>query len=293
MSGFSQFIGSIFLALIPAFFWGYIFFKKQKEDKYHALLTFLIGAISVFPILIYKALWEFFPWINAFQYTSHLDDDIIGLTNLVHIPLGVVVTFMLVGVIEETVKMCAVRFANKDNIRSIDDSIEFFIIAALGFAFTENILYFYNIWIKMGSEHLFVPFLLRSTFSTFAHIIFSGILGYYYGTAHFAAPILVEKFIQERKFHTKRLHKVFSRKNQKKFHKERIFEGLLIAIFLHSVFNIFLEMNWTFLVIPFLVSGYLTLNYLFNKKENHKEYGLFLDGMRNHQLLLAKQEVID
>ena len=32
----------------------------------------------------------------------------------------------------------------------------------------------------------------------------------------------------------------------------------------------------------FLIGGYLTLNYLFNKKENHKNYGKLLSYVRNH-----------
>ena len=71
-------------------------------------------------------------------------------------------------------------------------------MAALGFAFTENILYFYNIWITKGVEDLFVSFLYRSSFSTFAHLLFSGVLGYYYGMAHFAKPILQEEMMKKR-----------------------------------------------------------------------------------------------
>ena len=66
------------------------------------------------------------------------------------------------------------------------------------------------------------------------------------------------------------------------FYEEKLLEGLLLAIGLHALFNIFLEMNMTFMIVPFLIGGYLTLNYLFAKKENHKAYGKLLTYVRNH-----------
>ena len=51
-------------------------------------------------------------------------------------------------------KFFSVKVVDDDEIKDIDDSIEFFIIAALGFAFTENILYFYNIWASQPDKLL-------------------------------------------------------------------------------------------------------------------------------------------
>jgi len=56
------------------------------------------------------------------------------------------------------------------------------------------------------------------------------------------------------------------------FHDEKVAQGLLIAIVLHAVFNIFLEMNWVFLLVPYLTGGYIYLTYLLNKKEANKIY---------------------
>ncbi len=282
MSQALQIIGSIVLACIPACIWGYIYYKKQPESKRLTVITFVLGALAVFPILIYKVLWGIFPWINAFRFADSYSSDIIGFTSLVSLPLSVIITFMMVGIIEELMKLFAVKVSDEDEIKSIDDAIEFFIVAALGFAFTENVLYFYNIWITQGAEHLFLPFMFRSTFSTFAHVMFSGILGYYYGTAHFAKPILQEELRASRKHWTRALHKILSFRKEKMFHEERMMEGLLIAIGLHAIFNIFLEMNLTYLIAPFLICGYLALNYLFTKKENHKNYGKLLVHVRNH-----------
>jgi RsiW-degrading membrane proteinase PrsW (M82 family) len=283
MSQIAQIIGSIMLACVPAYIWGYIYYKKQPEDKKITAITFIAGALAVFPILLYKYLWQYFPQINVFRYASFYNEDLIGFSNAMILPLSVIITFMLVGVLEELLKLGAIKAVDDESrIRHIDDSIEFFIIAALGFSFLENILYFYNIWITEGLKNLFLPFFFRSTFSTFAHIMFSGLLGYYHGVAHFAKPILKEEIRQKRLRWTIYLHKIFGWRKDKMFHEEMLIEGTLVAVGLHAIFNIFLEMNLTFLVVPFLVGGYLALNYLFAKKENHKVYGKLLVGERNH-----------
>jgi RsiW-degrading membrane proteinase PrsW (M82 family) len=282
MNNATQVIVSIMLACVPALIWGYIFYKKHPKNRNIVILTFAVGALAVFPILFYKFLWQFFPWINAFKLADYYQNDLIGFSNFMIVPLSVIITFMFVGLIEEVMKMLSVKVADDDEIKSVDDAIEFFIIAALGFSFTENILYFYNIWISQGASNLFMPFLFRSTFSTFAHLMFSGILGYYYGTAHFAKPILQEELKAKRKQWVQKIHNIFHFKKEGIFYKEIILEGLLISIGLHAIFNIILEMNLNFLIVPFLVGGYRALNYLFKKKENHKEYGKVLVYVRNH-----------
>lgn len=277
-----QIVGSSLLALIPAMIWGVMFYLKRPENRLLSTWTFLAGALAVFPILIYKMSWQYFPWINAFKLADNYRYDYIGFTNFTVLSLSVIITFMLVGVIEEIMKYLAVKLGNNDNLLTVDDAIIFFIIAALGFSFTENILYFYNIWAVEGINHLLVPFMFRSLFSTFAHIMFSGILGYYYGIAHFAKPILQEEIRQNRKHWTILWHKILSIRKDRLFHQERFSEGLLIAIGLHAIFNIFLEMNLTFLTVPFLIGGYITLTYMFTQKRNHKRYGKLYEGERNH-----------
>ena len=157
--------------------------------------------------------------------------------------------------------------------RNIDDAIEFSIIAALGFAFIENTLYFYYIWEYQGSDVLMVSFVFRAVFSTFAHILFSGIYGYFYGIAYFADPIWSEERRKGRHPLIDFFHTVFHMKQNRVFAIEKVSEGLVIAVVLHAIFNIMLEMQLTFFMVPFLIFGYSYLDYLFRQKENLKEYG--------------------
>ncbi len=277
-----QIIGSIILAAIPAIIWGNIFFHKSPERRSFTFLTFIMGALAVFPILIYKFSWQFFPWMNAFKFANYYRNDIIGFSHAIILPLSIIITFMIVGVIEETMKFSSVKIVDDDEIKNIDDSIEFFILAALGFAFTENILYFYNIWIVEGPSNLLLPFLFRSCFSTFAHLLFSGLLGYYYGIAHFATTILQEEMRAKNSFWARIPVKLLFFKRETFFYQEKLLEGMIFAVGLHALFNIFLEMGLTFMIVPFLVGGYVTLTYLLDLKENHKNYGKLLNYVRNH-----------
>lgn len=268
------------LAFVPAFIWGYIFYKKQHGQKRMLFETFAMGALFVTPLLAYKYLWQYFPWIDAFQYTNPFKDDLIGFSTFGFVPLSVIFTFMIVGVIEELTKLWAVKATDKKRICSIDDAIEMCIMAALGFSFAENILYFYNIISMRGVDEILYPFIFRSLFSTFAHIMFSGVLGYYYGLALFATEVLQEEHNQKKWRYIKEFAKLLHFKRDVVFHEEKLAAGVLVAITLHAIFNIFLEMNWTFLIVPFLTGGYIFLSYLLDKKELHKGY-CRVDNNRN------------
>ncbi|MCC6643864.1 PrsW family intramembrane metalloprotease [Candidatus Peregrinibacteria bacterium] len=260
------------LAIIPAIFWGVVFYQKQPESKRTTIILFLAGTVSVAPLLLYKYLWQFFPWINAFVYTNTFNDNLVGFANLSLVPLDVLATFMIVGAIEEIAKFSAVRMIHRKRICSITDCIEYFIIVALGFAFAENIIYFYNIMSVRGVDGIFLPFVFRSLFSTFAHVMFSGIFGYYYGLATFPNQVMSESYNQGKWQFIRSLIKFFRLDRLKAFHDEKIIQGLLIAVVLHAFFNIFLEMNWTFLIVPYLTIGFIVLSYMFDNRRVDKDY---------------------
>ncbi len=266
-------IVSIILAMLPAIMWASIFYKKDPVYRPKAIQTFLLGMASVLPILLYKWSWEHLPALNIFTYTNEVRLDIFGFTDYMFLPLGTVFAFLFVGVVEEWMKMLVVRKADRGFFRNIDDAIEFAIMSALGFAFIENILYFNSIWQLQGINVLFVSFIFRSLFSTFAHILFSGIFGYFYGIAYFAEPIWSERQRLNRHPFVDFFHRIFHMKKNRVFGMEKMSEGLFMAVILHASFNLFLELKLNFFMVPFLVFGYLYLDYLFKEKENLKAYG--------------------
>jgi RsiW-degrading membrane proteinase PrsW (M82 family) len=268
---------SILLACIPAFIWGGIFYKKDPVSKLKAKHTFILGMLAVAPILLYKWSWKFFPGLNINVYTDTLQTDLLSFSSLLYLPLGKVIMFMFVGVIEEYMKHLVVKKTDQGYFRNIDDAIEFSIISALGFAFIENSLYLYYIWEYQGIDVMMVSFVFRAIFSTFAHILFSGVYGYFYGVAYFADPIWSEEVRKKRHSFINLLHTIFHFKRNRVFATEKLSEGLMLAIFLHASFDILLEMNQTFFMVPFLVLGYGILDELFKRKENLKAYG-YLTG---------------
>lgn len=276
----AQVLLCILLASVPALIWGSIFYKKDPVYRPKALQTFLLGMCSVLPILLYKWSWNFFPQVNIFTYTDSFTTDLFAFTNHLYLPLGTLFAFMFVGVIEEYMKNLVVRKADKGFFRNIDDAIEFSIISALGFAFVENILYFYYIWEYQGMDVLLVSFVFRALFSTFAHILFSGIYGYFYGMAYFADPLWSEEVRKRRSPLINGFHTVFHFKRNRVFATEKISEGLFLAVLLHGAFNILLEMNLTFFMVPFLVLGYSYLDHLFKRKECLKAYGCIVGENR-------------
>lgn len=268
-----EFAVSLLMACIPAYIWAYIFYKKDPVYRPKAITSFLFGILSVAPILLYKWSWDHLPQANIFNYTDQLQIDIFHFTPLLFLPLGSVFAFMFVGVIEEYMKHLVVVKTDRGFFRNIDDAIEFSILAALGFAFIENALYFYYIWTFQGSDILVVSFVFRSIFSTFAHILFSGIYGYFYGIAYFADPIWSEEKRKNRHPLISFFHTIFHMKSNRVFAIEKRSEGLFLAVMLHAIFNLMLEMSLTFFMVPFLILGYSYLDYLFKEKENLKEYG--------------------
>jgi len=276
-------IGCIFLALFPAAAWWYIFYVKKHEDRRSTLFTFAIGGLAVFPILLYKWSWKYFPNINILEYAKNFENDLIGFSGFVMIPLSVIITFAFVGVIEEVMKQSVVHAVDDNRIRHIDDSIMFSILAAIGFSFTENILYFYTIWASQGAEHLLIPFIFRAIFSIFAHILFSSIFGYYYGLGHFAKPLLQKELINQKYNFWDWYNRVVKFRTVELFHEQMVLKGLLIAVFLHAAYNIFLEMGWTFLMVPYLVIGYLYVSHLFKLKDNQKDM-LLVNKRNNHSI---------
>lgn len=184
--------------------------------------------------------------------------------------LASILTLLVVGVLEELVKSGVVRFIDKTRIgiQTINDAVEYSILAGLGFAFVENISYFYQIWQNSSSiaEAVF-PMVFRSIFTVLGHAVFSGIFGYFYGIAKFSMPILEAKiWMGERSKSIQILSKILGTNEANAFRQVTLFKGLFIAMAIHVAFNFALEMN-QFLPVVFLVGGgFLYLLYLLAHK---------------------------
>jgi hypothetical protein len=170
---------------------------------------------------------------------------------------------------EEYSKHLIVRFTDDDSIQSINDSIEFSIIVGLAFAFAENVLLYFPRLLAAGDAP---ALLLRSVLTVLMHAVASGILGYFYGLAHFSAA-------EVRHRHGGRgpayrlLHRVFLFRRERLYHEAKMFEGLILAGAYHAAFNLAASQGRIVVMLALVGAGCAFMYYLLGLKANREKIG--------------------
>ena len=163
---------SILIGLInavPILIWGSYFLHKHNEKRKWVLFSFSLGALSVVPLVFIRYFTDILPFLDletTLQANSFLQ------ANFLNIPISLISFFIIIAAIEEYLKHKVADKVSKSEITSVDDAIEFSIMAALGFAFAENTFYLINIWKNLDIQTFTSVFVLRAVFSTFAHCLF-------------------------------------------------------------------------------------------------------------------------
>ncbi|MDF2379743.1 MAG: PrsW family glutamic-type intramembrane protease [Candidatus Gracilibacteria bacterium] len=187
------------------------------------------------------------------------------------IPVGIIGTTFILAILEEYSKHLVVRLFDDHKIKNVANAIEFSIIVALSFAFLENIIYFTT----AAQGQLQSIIIGRSIISMLGHIIFSAIFGYYYGIAKFAKSV---KTVQSIETHEPKLpqwlFKVLNIKAEQSYKAQKIFEGLIYASLVHTVFNIFLQYNFFIGIVPILVGGGYMIYAMMNSDIAQRELSL-------------------
>ncbi len=277
-----RYIVVFLFAIIPAIIWLYLFFKKHTVNKWLVLFTFIGGMIAAKIILIYQGYWDstvnlIFFKVSLVDFRSNIEAIIANVT------LALFVSFLGIGVMEEFLKFWIMKSINSNFFRSIDDVIELAIISALGFAFFENIIYFFNNWGNLSTMGFFTFALIRVTIVTMVHILSSGILGYYYGMAFFASPMLKIQKIKKKDHPIIRfISRIFRFKKSHIYHNEMFLIGLLLAMFVHAIYDFVLSINIKIAGLPLFIpiillyffGGYTFLNSLLKKKQLNLKLGL-------------------
>lgn len=268
---------AIALAIAPVVIWLNVFLKRKQHSAKTMIEIFVLGTFTVIPLIGIQYLWFLHPeldvnrWIEENVYTTSVE-------------VGFLATFIVIGIMEEVVKMGVVRVADASNmkIQTVNDAVKFSIIAALGFAFSENIHYFYSVLSTGNLAELFSTVVFRSAFTVCAHLIFSSIFGYFYGVGKFSQPIVEQQEWTGEKYKlasilhkTLRIKKTFTVKYQK------LMTGLVIAMGMHALFNFFLQMQRTVEAIILIVVGFIYVQYLMNRKAGH----LTLTGEKGESLM--------
>lgn len=170
---------------------------------------------------------------------------------------------------EEYSKHLIVRFTDDDSIQSIDDAIEFSIIVGLAFAFAENVLLYFPKLLGSGDTPTLV---LRSVLTVLMHAVASGILGYFYGLAHFSTEQVRHRHAG-RGLRYRLLHKVFLFRRERLYHEAKMFEGLVLAGSYHAAFNLAANQGRVTIMLALVGAGCAFLYWLLGLKSNREKIG--------------------
>lgn len=273
------------LALSPALFWMYLYYRRdciEPEPKVLIFKTFIYGMLAASPLLVLKFINLAFPQASLFAVTHNL------ITNST---LAAIAFYTIVAYVEEYLKhvgMVALVEKHRSEFDQIVDGIEYAVASALGFVFIENIVYFYGAYTDLGlSSQFLLIFALRALLSTLAHTVFSGYFGYLYARAKMDSQISAQDKDELThlnshllhgawKLHTFRTHIVPHRASQNKHNSALLIaEGFFVAVLLHSIYNLLLSLdfgthNFAYLNVPFIFFAAYYLFSQFQVAANHK-----------------------
>lgn len=315
------------VAMIPVLIWCRLFLGYHRERLSTVILAFFAGMLSTVPILFYAELTSRSVELNFFvfkivplNYGTSSQDFVSGsmfhsITGTQSVVLTTLITYLVVGVIEELSKFWVLRHSSKQFFRSIDDALQMAVIVAIGFAFAENLInpsYF----VAFITDYLLVPpspewgafigsVLGRAVLTNMVHIVSTAVAGYYFGLAFFASPLLRQQFTQGR-IHpvVMMVHRMLSIRTETIYARTQMVIGLLCAIALHGLFDFTVSLpdvlpgnpatlgallgrspdsflsSVSITLIPavlYIVGGFWLLTSLFERKEDMKEFGAVVE----------------
>lgn len=226
----------LFLGLGPALFFMWYFYRKDKWEPESKWQVLKIFFLGMVTIPL-AAFIEYFFIFRVFRI-ENISDPALPLS------FGLVACFIVIGPIEEFLKYSAVKvfIYPKDEFNEPIDGVVYMVAAAMGFAGVENVMYIIN------SDAPTTVGILRAFLATPAHAIFSGFVGLYLGQAKFCQSYLGSARL--------------------------IITGLLIAIFLHGLYDILVmsQSVFAFGAIPLLIISGFILIHLVNKLQDQSPF---------------------
>jgi RsiW-degrading membrane proteinase PrsW (M82 family) len=269
------------LAALPAVIWSVVIFKGRKTSRWPLLLAFFLGTLTVLPlILLYNYLWVWFPALDVYHVIEQ---------NVTDAHFAAIAALLVVGMLEELSKSGVVRIIGKSpiGIQTINDAVKYSILAGLGFAFTENVVYFLNALSSGGVTQLLSLLIFRGIFTVCAHMVFSGIYGYFYGLSKFARPIMETRlWMGERSGIIRIMSRILGTNEADTYTQVMLLKGILIAMILHAAFNVFLEFDLFFGAVLPVLAGFVYLLYLLAHKT-----GAIVFASTGQNATMAKRDV--
>ena len=218
------------LALIPAFFWFFIFLREDRfdpEPKKLIIKLFLLGALSgILAAVLELVISDLIPTTLGEIIANFFEDPVPGVLSIGML-LIIIFSVFVFAALEEIIKIGVVRkfVYHHVHFRQVVDGAIFGVSVGLGFATLENLGYFIEVSISGGLAELFVLFFLRFFASTLLHAVTTGLAGYYLAKSKFTG------------------------------NKKYFWQGLVAAVLIHTAFNVFVfgEALGFVLVIIFMI----------------------------------------
>ena len=268
---------AFFFALMPALCWLALYYHKDYRDpepKKVIIQTFLMGALTALPFLAFRT------FLSTFGAHSLL---FTGITSVI-----------VFAAMEEMAKLSASIFIvtrHRLYFNQVIDGVVYAVTAALGFAFVENMIYLINFFSNSANvQDILYVTAFRSFGTMLAHTLFSGLAGLIWAYAYFSKQISpfeqkkllafeVRDFINHEilSLHIIRHNILKALPSRRGGHEKKVLvlEGIMLATFLHVIFNLTTTFevfgkNLTFLIVPGIIGGFLYISYLFTKKLNQR-----------------------
>lgn len=218
---------TIAVATLPIFLLLYYFWHKdygEKEPFYLMKRVFFWGIFAVIPVAFLELI---------------LEDMVYSIWAQPPLAYWLAMPFLLVALPEELAKFFVVKKVAYDHhkFNEVMDGISYCIVASMGFAAFENIVYIFEFGIGTG--------ILRAFTAVPAHALFSGIMGYYIGMAKF--------------------------EKKKQLTNSLLRKGLIAGIFFHGLYDFLLLSGIPILIIavlPLLIFMWILLHRFIKKTRN-------------------------
>lgn len=167
----------ILFGVLPSLTWLFYYLRKDlhPEPKRMIVKVFLCGALITIPVFfIQLGLSKWLAKLYSFEF-------------FINYPLAIELLkwFVVIALTEELLKYIVVRLAILHN-GELDEPLDimlYMVVAALGFAAVENVLYLFspidNASFKTILESAMIISFIRFIGATFLHTLCSGLLGYF------------------------------------------------------------------------------------------------------------------
>lgn len=279
-------------ALLPVCVWTRLVYKERikqletdaekRREKWILLIVFLLGTLTVPLLQLYYQYLQAHPNLDYYTKLSQTLIDVDGDDRLYR-----TVTIIIDALLEEIIKISLMVFFVRimKLVRTIGDAISFSVLAGLGFAFMENIVFFVSVYTDPTKTLLvFVNVVIfRTIMLNVGHMTFSGIFGYFYGLSKFSLPVSEEQWWEGQKFPLFQFFsKIFRRPMYEVFAMALVYEGLVLAMMTHATFNSFLEFNLRDYAIYLIIATSIYVYYLTQRKAGH----MVLAALGRHRMSL-------